>query len=157
MPTQSSAEHQLGTSCLRRQEHQTRQMAHKSWRCVHSVDGRPSSGEHTVSRWAEGASAQQHEPWTHYHSDWETAWCHRGRIRRENTEDCFRSVTMFALSKLVSQHFKVWFHSVQELVFLLCLIRMDQFRKKMYSLTCNAHHMAAFSSNKQPMQPIVVH
>lgn len=58
---QSGAEYQPGTSCLRRREHQTRQMAHKSWRCVLAVDGRPSSREReresSMSRWAEGAAA----------------------------------------------------------------------------------------------------
>ena len=67
-PRRAGAECQPGTSCLRRQEHQMRQMAHKSWRCVRGVDGRPSSGEHAASRWAEGASARQHQPRTHYRS-----------------------------------------------------------------------------------------
>lgn len=58
---QSCAGCQLGTSCLKRQEHQMRQMAHKSWRYARGVNGRPSSGERTVSRWARAASAHTHD------------------------------------------------------------------------------------------------
>lgn len=107
MPTQSSAECQPGTSCLRRQEHQMRQMAHKSWRCVHGVDGRPSSGEHTASRWAEGASAQQREPWMHYNCDWFTACCHKRQIREAKRQNCVQRVTLFAFHQQPQSHLSV--------------------------------------------------
>lgn len=105
-PRGAGAEYQPGTSCLRRQEHQTRQMAHKSWRCMHRGDGRPSSGEHTVSRWAEGASTL---------ALWVGNWCHTGWAGRENMEHGFH---------IVSKHFKVRCYSMQELSFgeyLICI------------------------------------
>lgn len=144
---QSCAERQPGTSCLRRQEHQTRQMAHKSWRCVHSVTGRPFSGEHTVSRWAEGASAQQHDPWMLCQSDWEAAWCHRGRIWSEDTE---RPIVCHAVRLYLSMFkcdfvmymcgFFIWF-SVIEMVGIGAMLEHVFLNRCSY----NVQHMAELS------------
>lgn len=57
---------------LKEEEHQTRQMAHKSWRSVRSVNRRPSSGKFTVSRWAT-ASASKHDTGTGDSHYWLTA------------------------------------------------------------------------------------
>lgn len=67
--------------------------------CTVTMGGLPL--ESTLwSRWAEGASAQQHEPWTHCHCDWVTACCHHARIRWENMKKCYNGVTLCAFSWL---------------------------------------------------------
>lgn len=63
--------------------------------CSVSMGGLPLESS-IVSRWAEGASAPQHDSWMHWSPNWASGWWHRGRFwMRETLRDTCQLVSCF--------------------------------------------------------------